>query len=176
MIDILNFGKKKYSKSELELFSFLAKNPIFKDLTYREMALFAPHMYLRDYSENEVVFFRNDPSNAFYLLKTGNVRLSIDVSQGFESLFDVAPGMMFGENALLDNSKRLYHAIVTSEKARIYALPTVTLHDILSSNVEVKAKILHSFGELYDEYAQNLFKAYKRSFGFFDLSQVFGPK
>ena len=59
------------------------------------MALFLPHLHLRQYKNEEVVFFRNDPSNAFYIVKSGKVSLNIDVNNQFEVLMVLKSGGRF---------------------------------------------------------------------------------
>ena len=64
---MINPFKKSYSSQDINLFRFLARIKLFERLNYEEMAQFTPHMYLRPYKLEEVVFFRNDPSNALYI-------------------------------------------------------------------------------------------------------------
>jgi CRP-like cAMP-binding protein len=137
------------------------------------MSLFLPYLYLREFKNNEVVFFRNDPSNALYMVKSGKVSLVIDVNEEFEKLIIVKSGDAFGENALLENTSRIHSAIVESERAELYVLPKVNIREIFENHREISAKMFESLGELNDEFNSNLFKGYKSSFGFFNLSQVF---
>ncbi|MCG8473987.1 MAG: cyclic nucleotide-binding domain-containing protein [Cytophagales bacterium] len=176
MIKIFRFRKKSYSRKELELFHFLGRNPLFKKLDYKELFLFASNMHLRTYNENEVIFFRNDPSNALYLLQSGHVDLKIDIdnsNKDFERLHRVPEGSAFGENALLEESHRVYHAFASSPNTSLYVIPAVNIHEIFSSNPAIKAKMLEAFGEIYDNFAQSLFRAYRSSYGFFSLDEIY---
>lgn len=165
--------KKKYTQEELRLFNFLSGVGHFKDLTQDEMHQFLPYMYLRNYTQNEVVFFSGDPSHALYLIKEGEIALSIDIKDKFENLSLTQKGQSFGDNSFLKNTKRIYHAVVTSEQAEIYVIPQINLLDILDTNPSMKAKVMTSIASMYNNYTSRVFKNYKSSYGFFELSNVY---
>ena len=100
--------KKTYSLAEREKFAFLEKVKFFKHLTYDEMSQFLPAIHQRKHVQDEVVFFRNDPSQALYILEKGEVTLNIDIRTDFETIIKIKEGEPFGENSLLENSKRSY--------------------------------------------------------------------
>ncbi|MGK7397881.1 MAG: Crp/Fnr family transcriptional regulator [Candidatus Cyclobacteriaceae bacterium M3_2C_046] len=170
---MINPFKKSYTAKELNIFRFLSKIKIFEKLTYDEMAHFLPYLYLRRYKGNEAVFFRGDPSNALYLVKSGKVSLSLDVKEKLEVLRVVRSGEAFGSSSLLDQTYRIYNSIVDSESAEMYVVPKVNIYEIFSENEKVKAKMITSLAEIYNGMMDNLFKAYKSSLGFFNLAQVY---
>ncbi|MDQ3393206.1 MAG: cyclic nucleotide-binding domain-containing protein [Bacteroidota bacterium] len=170
---MINPFKKTYTLSELNLFRFLAKLKLFESLSHEEMALFQPYLYLRTYKEGEAVFFRNDPSHALYIIKNGNISLNIDIKDKFEVLGVLKAGSAFGDNSLLKNSRRIYSAVTESEMAELYVVPQVNIMEIFNLHPVIKAKMLNSLAEMYNEYTVNLFKAYKSSFGFFNLGEAY---
>ncbi|MEQ9288938.1 MAG: cyclic nucleotide-binding domain-containing protein [Cyclobacteriaceae bacterium] len=170
---MFNPFKKKYSAEELSLFRFMSQIRHFEKLNYDELSHFAPFMYLRTFKQDEVVFFREDPSYAMYIVKNGKVSLRIDVNDKFEELTVVRPGESFGDNSLLYNTKRIYTSVVVSEKADLYVIPQANILDILDDDPQIRAKMMTSFSELYNEYTSTLFKKYKSAFGFFDLGMVY---
>jgi len=170
---VINPFKKKYSETELALFDFLGNLRLFEKLSNEELALFVPFLNVRTYKQNEVVFFSSDPSHALYIMKTGEVSLNLNVNDKFEELAVMGPGHTFGDNSLLENTERIYTSIITSEKAELYVIPQSNLLDILGANLEIKAKIMTSFAELYNQYTGSIFKTYKSSFGFFELNKVY---
>jgi CRP/FNR family cyclic AMP-dependent transcriptional regulator len=170
---MINPFKKTYSIKELNLFRSLSKVKPFEKLNYDEMALFLPYLHLRQYKNDEVVFFRNDPSNAFYIVKSGKVSLNIDVNNQFEILMVQKAGGFFGHNAFLDISKRMYTAIVMSEISELYVLPKVNIMEIFDSRSLIRAKMMTSISELYNEFNRNIFETYRSSLGFFNLSDAF---
>jgi CRP/FNR family transcriptional regulator, cyclic AMP receptor protein len=170
---MINPFKKTFTTEELTLFRFLSSVKLFESLSYNEMQQFLPYLYLRTYKADEAVFFRNDPSHALYLIKNGKVTLNIDIYDRFEELTVLQTSDHFGDNSLLDQTNRIYNAIVISESAEIYVIPQVNILSIFSQNVEIKAKMLEALATLYNSYTNNLFKAYKSSFGFFNLGQAY---
>lgn len=137
------------------------------------MAHFLPYLFLRTYKNEEAVFFRGDPSNALYLVKNGKVSINVDIKDRFELLRMVQPGEAFGSNSLIDHSFRFYNAVVASESAELYVIPKVNIFEIFHEHEKIKAKMMTSMAEIYNQLAANLFKSYKASLGFFSLSQVY---
>ncbi|MEQ6121864.1 cyclic nucleotide-binding domain-containing protein [Reichenbachiella sp. MALMAid0571] len=170
---MFNPFKKRYSTEEMSLFRFMSQIRQFENLNYDELSQIAPCMYLRTFNHDEVVFFRGDPSYALYIVKNGKVSLRVDVNDKFEELTNVRPGEAFGDNSLLNNTKRIYTSVVVSEKADLYVIPQANLLDILDDHPQIRAKIMTSFSELYNEYTSTLFKKYRSAFGFFDLGMVY---
>ena len=170
---MVNPFRKSYTNKELNIFRYLSRIKLFEHLSYKEMSLFLPYLYLREFKNNEVVFFRNDPSNALYMVKSGKVSLVIDVNEEFEQLVIVKSGEAFGENALLENTTRIHSAIIESERAELYVLPKVNIREIFENHSAISAKMFESLSELNEEFTANLFKGYQSSFGFFNLSQIF---
>lgn len=170
---MINPFKKSYTSKELNTFRFLSRIQLFERLDYKEMSHFLPYFYLREYKMDEVVFFRNDPANALYLVKSGKVSINIDIDDEFELLNIIKSGESFGESALLAISNRIYTSIVHSERAEMYVLPKVNIHEIFAAHPNIKTKMLESLSITYNNLLVNLFKGYKSSLGLFNLSQVF---
>lgn len=170
---MFKFFKKTYSEKELSIFRFLSKNKLFDTLNHEELAEFLPYLHKRQYKENEVVFFANDPSNALYVIKKGVISLNLDIKDEFERLVVLRTGKVFGDNAILDGSKRIYTSIVVSESAELYVIPKINLHEILENDVQIKAKLMTAIAKEYDEYMQNLFKGYKDEYGFFNINMIY---
>lgn len=122
---------------------------------------------------DEVVFFRNDPSNALYLIKRGKISVNIDIEDGFEVLNTIKTGESFGENTLLEESNRLYTSIIHSDSAELYVLPKVNIDEIFESHLIIKAKMQESLTEIYNSMMANLFKGYRSSMGLFNLNQIY---
>ena len=143
---MINPFKKSYSIKELNMFRMLARVKPFERLNYEEMSLFLPHLYLRQYKIDEAIFFRNDPSNAFYIVKSGKVSLNIDINKQFEVLQVLKSGGFFGHNAFIEQSQRVYTAIVISEVSELYVLPKVNIMEIFDRRSKIKAKMMTSLG------------------------------
>lgn len=164
-----SFFKKSYTEEELQIFRFLSKSFLFSTLTHSELSRFSPYLYKREYHKNEVVFFRGDPSQALYLIRSGSVEMSLDLNQNMEYLTTAYQPQSFGDNALLPNSFRLYNAVVNSDIAEILVLPQANLHGIMAANPIIKSKMHVALCVSYNNYMNNLFKSYRSAQGFFDL-------
>jgi CRP/FNR family cyclic AMP-dependent transcriptional regulator len=164
---------KTYNQEELDMFDFLGIIKFFERLNYKEMSRFISAMHHRKYLRDEVVFFSKDPSQALYLLKRGQISLTIDIKDNFESILEINRGDAFGENSLLENAKRTYTAMVVSEEADLIVIPQFAIQEIFDSNPKIKAKMMTSLAEYYNQNNQKLFRSYRESFGFFSLRQMF---
>ncbi|MGF1534703.1 MAG: cyclic nucleotide-binding domain-containing protein [Bernardetiaceae bacterium] len=163
---------RRYSMSERRMFAFLRQNVLFRQLSDHELMAFVPHLYERVYGKNEVIFFRNDPSQAFYLIKQGRVRLTLDTDTGFERLVVLSRYHYFGENAFLYRSNRLYNAVSISERTEVYAIPQVHLSEIFEDEPDIRSKILEALAGTYAQQLHRVFRAYSAAYGFFDLGRV----
>jgi CRP-like cAMP-binding protein len=166
------FGKS-FTDKELQMIQFLQKDKLFERLTERELNYFLPYIHERKYGRDEVIFFSGDPSQALYFVKSGMVSLNIDLKDNFERLMTVRAGYAFGDNSLIDGARRIYSAISVTETTVLYMIPQVNLLEIMDKHTKIRAKIMTSFCETYNRYTYQLFKAYRKSLGFFDLHEVY---
>ena len=172
----LNPFKRTFTEKEKEMLAYFHKIRIFEALTSNELALFLPYFHEREYQKDEVVFFRGDPSRAMYILKSGAISLSIDYQDDLEELTTISEGQAFGESCLLPDTARLLNAIVISPQSHLYVIPQLNVHEIFENNVVIKAKIFSALAEIYHEYNNNLFEAYRKSLGFFHLPLVYDAR
>lgn len=170
---MFNPFKKTYETDEMEMLSILGDLVLFSSLTNDQRALFLPHLHKRTYEKKEVVFLRNDPSHALYILTDGEVDLTLDQEKSTEIITHLDKGSIFGETSILMNKKRLANAIAVSETATMYVLPQVSIHDIFSSNLKIKVKMLEAVANLYHDVNADILKTYRNSEGFFYLSHVY---
>ncbi|WP_338764717.1 cyclic nucleotide-binding domain-containing protein [Bernardetia sp. ABR2-2B] len=164
---------RKYSSQDKKLMNFLRKMLIFSCLTDEELMAFLPNLYLRNYSKDEIIFFRNDPSQALYIVKSGQVRLDLDVGERFEELGKITEGEFFGENCLVQGSHRLYNAICSDSITELYILPLANILEIFEEYPRIKSKIYEMMSKNQQDYIQNIFNAYRDSFGIFELSHSY---
>lgn len=163
-----------YTKDDLTDFRLMLKSTVCSGLSNKELAALSEVKHLRTYKRNEVVFFRNDPAQAFYLIKSGQVQLDIDFDENFEIIATLAKGKSFGENALFDKSRRRCTAKVISETAEIYMFAEMSVMEILHRNAALKAKIFSNLLKEANEFQDRLFDIYRQSHGFFELKQIYG--
>jgi len=164
---------KNYDPQELRMFDFMQGIKFFETLKQHELARFLPAMHERKYVRDEVVFFSKDPSQALYLIRKGTIDLTIDLRDNFETIMQLKRGEAFGENSLLENTKRTYTALVTSDEAELLVIPHFAIQEIFDSNPKIKAKMMAALAEYFNTNNQRLFRSYRESFGFFSLRQMF---
>ncbi|WP_053406296.1 Crp/Fnr family transcriptional regulator [Persicobacter sp. CCB-QB2] len=165
--------KKPYDPEDIVLFDFLQNCPLLSELTYQELSEIKPLLYEREFQMDEAVYFRNDPSQVLYIIKSGEVTMSIDIEGNFEELGRLGPFSAFGKNAILPNTQRTHNALITSKSAEIYAISGGSLQDLFEKNPEIENKMLRSLSIYYNDYMKRLFQAYKKSKAFFELKEVY---
>lgn len=170
---VFNPFLRTYTEHEENYFRFLGNNKLFEKFTKKEKSLFIPHMHMRVYQQNEVVFFRNDPSQALYIVKTGLVSLTLDVKDRFEKIMLINAYTSLGHNALLPDARRIYNAIVSSDTSQIYVIPKVNIDSIFERQPSIKSKMLEAMAEIFNENFNNLLVTYQATHGFFELEEIF---
>ena len=169
----MRFFRRKFSEEEKKLLDFLGKIRLFQGLNDTQKLVFAPYLYLRSYKQNEVVFFRKDPSQALYLLKEGKITLELDIEESFENILELEAITSFGHNALLPNSKRIFNAFVNSPLCYLYVLPQVNVIEVFKRNPEIKAQVLENVAWIHDQNFAKLCQVYRETKGFFELGEIF---
>ena len=164
---------RKYSSQDKKLMNFLRKMLLFSCLTDEELMSFLPNLYVRNYSKEEIVFFRNDPSQALYIIKAGQVRLDLDIGDRFEELGIISTGEFFGENCLIHSSNRLYNAVCCEAATELYILPLANILEVFEEYPRIKSKMYQMLAQYQQEHIQNLFNAYREAFGIFELSHSY---
>ena len=164
--------KKSYSQEEINQFEFLKGTKIFNSLDFDEIALFAPYLHEREYNQNEVIFFRGDPSQALYFLINGEVMFNIEINNNIEELVRFKNHNSFGESCLVADQKRLMNALVISENATLAVIPQGNILDIFENNPKIKSKVMTTYARILIRYNENMIKAYQSS-GFFNLGQIY---
>ncbi len=122
----------------------LKKTAIFADLDDGELARVAEICKETTYQGGQVIFKEGEPGNRFYIIVSGEVRISRDIpGSGEEALAVLKPGACFGEMAVFDRSERSTDAIANGP----VTLVTVSRSDfeiLLDFNRDVAYKILWS--------------------------------
>jgi CRP-like cAMP-binding protein len=78
--------------------------PLFSKLRETDLDVLAPLLLEREYPKNRVIRFSHDPSDAFYVVISGQVKVMLVAEDGREVVLSlVRAGDFFGETALLDD-------------------------------------------------------------------------
>ena len=91
----------------METIDLLKKNLLFKGCTQDDFELLAGLFVERKVNPNTTIFSEKMPGEALYIIKSGEVRISIMAGEGEEAgLLQLGPGDFFGEIALIQESSR----------------------------------------------------------------------
>lgn len=102
--------------------STLRAVPLFSQLRDSDLELLGRLVRTRDYRKNAVIVFAHDPSDAFYVLLSGQVKVTIVADDGREVILSLLrTGEFFGEMALLQGEPQSASAIAT-EDSRLLVL------------------------------------------------------
>jgi CRP-like cAMP-binding protein len=89
----------------------IQKTVLFKGSSRDELELASGLFQERQIKQNTTIFTEKMPAEALYIIKSGNVRISIMAGEGEEKpLLMLGPGEFFGELALLQEESRLVTA------------------------------------------------------------------
>jgi CRP-like cAMP-binding protein len=89
----------------------IKKTVLFKGSSREELELASGLFQERQIKQNTTIFTEKMPAEALYIIKSGNVRISIMAGEGEEKpLLMLGPGEFFGELALLQEESRLVTA------------------------------------------------------------------
>jgi CRP/FNR family transcriptional regulator, cyclic AMP receptor protein len=121
---------------------FLAKMPLFSELTDEERARLAALLRARRYARGEVIFLEGDEGTALCLIAEGRIRIQLTGTDGREVVIAVyGPGEIFGEMALLDGEPRSADAIA-QEPSRVFWLQRDDFQAFLEDHPRAAMKML----------------------------------
>ena len=130
---------KVRKKEEDTVHDILKKVPIFEELGKRELDRIERILHRREYAQDEVIFFQDQPGLGMYIIEEGTV----DIVSGPEKcrLAELTSGEFFGELALLDDSLRTATAVARTY-CKLLCLFQPDLFDLIDRNPRLGVKIL----------------------------------
>lgn len=164
---------KNYTEEEQEMFDFLRENILFRELTNKELSFIVPVIHERKFKMDEVVFFRQDPSQAVYILKEGKVKLYMSINDNEEDLIELTEGYIFGQNGLIEGGKRNYNALVTEDKTVLFVIPQVAILEVFKKHPQLESKIYKQLAKYYNDFIGTVFTKYRDNYGLFELNQIY---
>jgi CRP-like cAMP-binding protein len=122
----------------------LGKVPLFSGLSPVALQLLARVASEESHALGTKIFQQGDLGDRMYIILSGKVRISREVSGiGEEALAVLGPGSVFGEMALLDEAPRSADARV-HEPCRLLALPKDAFEDLLYLHKDLAYEVLWS--------------------------------
>ncbi|MBT3820463.1 MAG: cyclic nucleotide-binding domain-containing protein [Nitrospinaceae bacterium] len=121
--------EKSVPKPLLNLIHKLQRNyPFFTDMEDMEVGQFLKLCKRENYEPGKGIFREGDNGNEFFLVVSGEVIITV----GEKEVARMGPGTVFGEMALLDNTRRTASAMVASPTL-LFSISRGVLHSSMPS-------------------------------------------
>lgn len=126
---------------------YLQRTPIFSHLSDEELDSIIPQVVKRRLKKNTVIFHENDPASAFYLVKTGRVKIYKTGSEGREQVLSIlGDGQIFGDVPAFDGGPYPASA-ATMADSEIYLIRSEDFQALVRRYPEVALKIIRVLGQ-----------------------------
>jgi CRP/FNR family transcriptional regulator len=120
----------------------LARVPLFSELSREELDRIARVAVPRSFPPGVRVFHEGDRSDACYLVRSGDLRVTREHSDGRAiALATLGPGDIFGELAMLDGEARSA-SVETLTDAELLALPASDVRRLLADHPRISVKLI----------------------------------
>tara|TARA_B100000315_G_C14587849_1_gene594097 strand:- start:400 stop:1071 length:672 start_codon:yes stop_codon:yes gene_type:complete len=125
---------------------YLQNFNLFKKLNDSTMNQLSKKSKMQENKKREIIYFPEEPSKTIYLLKEGMVKISRVSEDGRSTILGlIGPGDIFGESAILGQSKRENFAEVV-EDAVICTINKEMFQELLTNNPELSLRITKFIG------------------------------
>lgn len=120
----------------------LARVPLFSDLSDGELERIASVAVPRSYPKGVRVFHEGDTSDACYIVREGDLRVTREHSDGRAiALATLGRGDIFGELAMLDGGSRSA-SVETLSECELVGLPASDLRRVIATHGDLAAKLI----------------------------------
>jgi CRP-like cAMP-binding protein len=125
-----------------EIASLLAHVPLFEQLEASELEPVARVAVPRSFPKGVRVFHEGDSSDACYIVRSGDLRVTREHSDGRAiALATLGVGDIFGELAMLDGGTRSA-SVETLTDCELLALPAPDMRRVVAGHGEIAAKLI----------------------------------
>jgi CRP/FNR family cyclic AMP-dependent transcriptional regulator len=122
--------------------ALLRRVPLFSELSPEELARISAVAVPRSYPKGVRVFHEGDHSDACYIVRSGDLRVTREHSDGRAiALATLGPGDIFGELAMLDGEARSASVEALSD-CELLALPASDVRSLLHGSAEITVKLV----------------------------------
>ena len=125
-----------------ETLDLLARVPLFADMSPDELDRIVQVAIPRAFPKGVRVFHEGDDSDACYVVRSGDLRVTREHSDGRAiALATLSSGDFFGELAMLDGGARSA-SVETLSDAELLALPAMDMRRVISQHGDIAAKLI----------------------------------
>src|ERR671917_671627 len=122
--------------------ALLRRVPLFSELSPEELERIARVAVPRSFPKGVRVFHEGDHSDACYIVRSGDLRVTREHSDGRAiALATLGPGDIFGELAMLDGGTRSA-SVETLSDAELLALPASDVRRVIADHADIAAKLI----------------------------------
>jgi CRP/FNR family transcriptional regulator len=122
--------------------ALLGRVPLFSELSDQDLEQIASVAVPRSYPRGVRVFHEGDHSDACYIVRSGDLRVTREHPDGRAiALATMGPGDIFGELAMLDGEARSASVEALSE-CELLALPATDVRRLLQASSEITVKLV----------------------------------
>lgn len=130
------------SESDVSAAELLARVPLLSGLEPAELERIAQVAIPRSYPKGDRIFHEGDQSDACYVIRSGEVRVTREHSDGRAiALATLGPGELVGELAMLDGGVRSA-SLETLTEVDMLALSAADMRGLLERNAQITAKLV----------------------------------
>jgi CRP/FNR family transcriptional regulator, cyclic AMP receptor protein len=120
----------------------LGRVPLFAELSLKELEQVVSVAIPRSFPKGVRVFHEGDDSDACYVVRSGDLRVTREHSDGRAiALATLSSGDFFGELAMLDGGARSA-SVETLSDAELLALPAIDMRRVIAAHGEIAAKLI----------------------------------
>ena len=120
----------------------LSSCPLFKSLSQGELERLRAVADVRPAAAGEVIFKEGDVGDGLYVVAEGRVQISVLIGETEpQVLFQMGPGEVFGEMAVLESKPRSAAAIAKTE-AVVYFLPRGVMVEMLEASPQISLALV----------------------------------
>jgi CRP/FNR family cyclic AMP-dependent transcriptional regulator len=118
--------------------------PLFSQLSDEEAASISRATRNRTYPKNSVIVFEDDPGDALFVVKSGQVKVVLIGEDGREVILSVlGGGDFFGEMSLIDDQPRSAH-VIAMEDSKLLVLYREDFHRCLERSPRIALGLLRA--------------------------------
>jgi CRP/FNR family transcriptional regulator, cyclic AMP receptor protein len=125
-----------------ESLHLIARVPLFAELSRDELERIAAVAVPRSFPKGVRVFHEGDHSDACYVVRVGDLRVTREHSDGRAiALATLGPGDIFGELAMLDGGTRSA-SVETLSDCELLGLPATDVRRVIADHGDIAAKLI----------------------------------
>ena len=117
----------------------LKKTPLFEVLSDKELTVIERILHRRKYDENEAIFRQGDTGAGMYIIETGNVNISHELTGRI--IVKLGAGEIFGEISLINDSPRSASAYA-DVRSNILFFSQADLNNLTDRDPKLGARII----------------------------------